>query len=160
MAVTRTIGKFTIKSKNDPNFSYDGYSKQCEVMFRDYMGWCRKNKAPKALQAEYDKAIVAGIKPEEIFTLEIQPMTEEEFEKAANKSAKKPVVAPADFVPKGIDDLMKQVESGEVVIPPEKDVNWDSIIAEYKAGGKVKDICKREKIAMGLFYEKLKEFTV
>jgi hypothetical protein len=83
---TKTLGKFTVTSKFDKDFSYTGYSKQCEVAFRDYCNWCGKGKAPKALQAEYDKRKATTEDTDKIFELHIQEMTPEEFVKETGKS--------------------------------------------------------------------------
>jgi hypothetical protein len=83
---TRTMGKFIVKSKHDPSFVYEGYSKQCEIAFRDYMSWCLKGKGPKSIQAEYDKHPELAGKTDEIFILTIDPLTPEEFVKTTGKS--------------------------------------------------------------------------
>jgi hypothetical protein len=78
------MGKITIISPTDPNFSYVGFSKQCEVMYSDYLKWTEKGKAPKSIQAIFDNS--ANKKLDEIFKSEIIPMTPEEFTNATGKN--------------------------------------------------------------------------
>lgn len=70
---TKTQGIFQITSKFDPTVILKGSSSQIEICTRDYMNWCLKNKAPKTLQAEYDKqhALNAKLTPAEIFEVTI-----------------------------------------------------------------------------------------
>jgi len=196
--MTKTMGKFNVTSKFDTQFNYEGYSKQCEVAFRDYMSWCTKSKAPKAIQTEYDRVLKDNkdTKTSDIFTLAITAMTQEEFEKATNKkvgaakaSTKKDkevkefevpdlnammvdvggevVPLPAgDYNVQMVDTNKAEIVDGEhagetvVVnnIPEIKEVNYKALYNEYKAGGKVADICKRENISKSTFYSKIKKF--
>jgi hypothetical protein len=95
----KTMGKFVIKSNFDPTFSYEGYSRQAEIMFKDYMGWCAKNKAPKALQTHYDKIVKENKNiTTPIFVLRITPLTEAEFALVAKKSPAKKSDIPIGFV--------------------------------------------------------------
>lgn len=52
----KTQGIFEITSNFNPAFSLRGSSSQIEICTRDYMSWCLKDKAPKSMQAEYDRA--------------------------------------------------------------------------------------------------------
>jgi hypothetical protein len=94
-AAVKTHGQFVITSKLDPTFSYSGYSCQCEIVYRDYLGWCTKAKAPKTLQAFYNAhKTVDGktVEPATVFSLKVVPMNDADFAKA---TAKKPVDATA-----------------------------------------------------------------
>jgi len=53
-----TSGVFAVKVDNEE--IYVGASSQVEVAFRDYMGWIKKNKAPKAIQAVADQLLAEG----------------------------------------------------------------------------------------------------
>lgn len=64
----KTMGIFSLTSRLTPKaeFQFVGSSTQAEVCARDYQSWCRKGKAPKSLQAEYDKACkMANLTPGE-----------------------------------------------------------------------------------------------
>jgi hypothetical protein len=94
-AAVKTQGQFVITSKLDPKFTYSGYSCQCEIVYRDYLGWCTKAKAPKALQAFYNTHKTADgktVSPADVFSLKVVPMATADFAKA---TAKKPVDATA-----------------------------------------------------------------
>jgi hypothetical protein len=69
----RTKGIFKVTSKLNKGFEYLGASRQCEIAFRDYCNWCEKGIAPKAMQAEFDKASKdkKGIKAIDVFKLDI-----------------------------------------------------------------------------------------
>jgi len=154
----KTVGKFVITSKFDENFKYEGYSKQCEVMFRDYMGWCIKGKAPKLLQAEYDKHPDLAGKPGEIFDLTVQPLSTEEFEKITNKRVAQAPTAPKDFVPPTIDQMMENNSVGGEQADPEDDTDWKTLYDEYASGTSVKEICEREHISQNKFYKNIEQF--
>jgi len=123
MEKTRTMGKFTVKSKTNPQFIYTGYSKQCEVAFRDYMSWCGKDKAPKAIQAEFDSN--KGLKIEDIFTLTIEPLTKEVFEAATGKSVEtnRTTKAKVSIAPETTEQKIERLNAllTEVVTEIEKD---------------------------------------
>jgi hypothetical protein len=118
-AKTKTKGKFIIKSNYDKDFIYTGYSRQCEIMFRDYMNWCAKKKAPKALQDHYNKVVAANEKLEKpVFYLEMEAMTEEQFNAVAKKAPVRSVEAPKDFVvPKMGDIVAETTKSAETQAP-------------------------------------------
>ena len=111
----KTKGKFTVKSNYDKDFAYSGYSRQCEVMFKDYSAWCAKGKAPKKLQEHYDKVkSEAGDKKLEkpIFVLTVEKMTDEEFSSVAKKAPSRKAKAPTDFVPPKMKEIVQ--ETGKV----------------------------------------------
>lgn len=70
---TKTQGIFQITSKYDPTVVLKGSSSQIEICTRDYMNWCLKDKAPKALQAEYNRVHVLypTLVPADIFTVTV-----------------------------------------------------------------------------------------
>jgi hypothetical protein len=80
--VVKTQGRFTISSDHDVNFSYSGFSKQAEIMFRDYLNWCEKGKAPKELQKFYDahKKLATETKP--LFKLAVTKLDDAAFRSA------------------------------------------------------------------------------
>ena len=55
---TKTSGVFAVKALGEE--IYVGASTQIEIAFRDYMGWIKKNKAPKAIQAVADHLLAQG----------------------------------------------------------------------------------------------------
>jgi hypothetical protein len=121
--MTKTMGKFNVSSKFNTNFNYEGYSKQCEVAFRDYKSWCVKSKAPKALQDEYDRVCKDNkdTKADDIFSLAVTAMTVEEFEKTTGKKVSAPKTETKkdktipEFVAPDLDAMMAKV-GGEVVV--------------------------------------------
>jgi hypothetical protein len=159
-----TTGRFTITSKFNEGFSYTGYSKQCEVMFRDYMNWCRKEKAPKAIQAEYNQN--NDHTPEEVFELKVVEMTVEDFEKTTNKKVSKQKSAPKDFKVRKIENFLgnHNLVGEPVEKTPQsrieflKEFDFKPLFDEYMKGGKVKEICKREKLSTKEFYDGINEF--
>lgn len=156
-----TVGKFTITSRANENFKYEGYSKQCEVMFSDYMSWCAKGKAPKLIQAEYDANNAHP--PKALFEIEITPMPVEDFEKTTNKKVARPTTVPADFKPKSIDSMMPVNAPGtsskpHKLVPVIPDIDWNEVYEEYSHGGKVKLICDKYKIGVPTFYHQMDKF--
>lgn len=87
------MGIFEITSKVQGNngFSLKGASTQIEVCTRDYQTWCKKGKAPKTMQAEYDRvkklAEGAEIEPSVVFKTTILETctTADELAKAKEK---------------------------------------------------------------------------
>lgn len=76
----KTQGIFSVTSRLTPKseFEFIGSSSQAEICSRDYLSWCKKGKAPKKMQEEYDKATkMAGCKhgvvldPTLVFKVEI-----------------------------------------------------------------------------------------
>jgi len=69
----KTKGIFKMTSKFNEKFQYVGASKQTEIAFRDYLKWCVKGNAPKAMQAEFDRVKKENkkIKPEDVFECEM-----------------------------------------------------------------------------------------
>jgi hypothetical protein len=155
-----TTGSFKITSKFNKEFSYTGYSKQCEVMFRDYMNWCRREKAPKVLQAEYNQNNTHS--PEEVFELHVEEMKPEDFERITNKKASKQTSMPKDFKVKKIEEFLDINNLGTK--PPQsrfdfiKNFNFKPLFDEYMNGGKVKEICAREKISTREFYDGINQY--
>jgi len=80
----RTQGKFVITANGKE--IHNGHSTQCEIMFRDYCGWCKKGKAPKSMQTAFDDSKLDD--PTKLFKLQITKMTDEEFTKATAKTPK------------------------------------------------------------------------
>jgi hypothetical protein len=70
---TKTQGVFQITSNFDPTVVLKGASSQIEICTRDYMSWCLKAKAPKAIQVEFDKQLALNPKltPADVFTVVI-----------------------------------------------------------------------------------------
>jgi len=65
---TKTMGIYQLTSRQNSieNFKLVGSSTQIEICTRDYMNWCKKAKAPKSMQAEYNRvAGLANLKPGE-----------------------------------------------------------------------------------------------
>jgi len=217
--MTKTMGKFNVSSKFNTQFNYEGYSKQCEVAFRDYMIWCEKSKAPKALQAEYNRVLKEkkDAKTTDIFVLAITSLTTLEFEKATGKKIDIPKAKKLkevkEFTAPDLNAMMANVggvtveinrlecqnglnNDDTVIITTEgknaveigievheayeagktfvidtitnvhdaiaeavtKEPDYEALYNEYKAGGKVADICKRENISKSTFYAKVKKF--
>lgn len=73
--MSKTIGiyKLTSNYNTEEAFKLIGASSQIEVCTRDYMNWCKKGKAPKTMQAEFDRAIkeTAATEPSVIFKVDI-----------------------------------------------------------------------------------------
>lgn len=79
--MTKTIGIYQVTSNfgTVEDFKLVGASSQIEVCTRDYMSWCKKGKAPKTMQAEYDrvqkdngrKNVQEAIEPAVIFKVNI-----------------------------------------------------------------------------------------
>jgi len=78
--MSKTIGVYKVTSNfsTEEVFKLLGASSQIEVCTRDYMSWCKKGKAPKTMQAEYDRAIrlpeintTDAASPSNIFKVEI-----------------------------------------------------------------------------------------
>ena len=80
-----TQGKFEIFANSEK--IHEGFSTQCEIMFRDYCGWCLKNKAPREMQKSYNTA-ARGTDPKTYFTLTVTKMTDAEFTQATAKTVK------------------------------------------------------------------------
>ena len=49
----KTSGIFKVVHPEVKGFSYIGASTQVEIVFRDYMKWAEKGKAPKAIQCDF-----------------------------------------------------------------------------------------------------------
>lgn len=147
MATVKTMGKAMIKSNFDESFTYFGMSKQCEVMYGDYMKWCDQNKAPKAIQAERDKYPDKTI--HEIFVLFIDAMTPEEFESATGKSIatnRKPTTsapttpthasktpAVTNLVPKAVESTAQKIERlNALLVEVIEELKSSPDIADYK----------------------------
>lgn len=64
---TKTSGVFAVEFNGEE--IYVGASSQVEIAFRDYMGWIKKNKAPKAIQAVADEQLAQGKELEEIIPM-------------------------------------------------------------------------------------------
>lgn len=64
---TKTSGVFAVEFMGEE--IYVGASSQVEIAFRDYMGWIKKNKAPKAIQAVADEQLAQGKELEEIIPM-------------------------------------------------------------------------------------------
>lgn len=64
---TKTSGVFVVEFNGEE--IYVGASSQVEIAFRDYMGWIKKNKAPKAIQAVADEQLAQGKELEEIIPM-------------------------------------------------------------------------------------------
>jgi hypothetical protein len=65
---TKTQGIYQLTSRQNSieGFKLVGSSTQIEICTRDYMNWCKKAKAPKSMQAEYNRvAGLANLKPGE-----------------------------------------------------------------------------------------------
>lgn len=65
---TKTMGIYQLTSRQNSieNFKLVGSSTQIEICTRDYMNWCKKAKAPKSMQVEYNRvAGLANLKPGE-----------------------------------------------------------------------------------------------
>jgi len=97
MATTKTQGQFVITSKLDSTYKQTGYSSQCEIMFRDYCGWCLKKKAPKLMQAQFDSQIAKNkdLKLADLFVLTVTAMDDASFKTATAKTVK-PAVSKID----------------------------------------------------------------
>jgi hypothetical protein len=73
----KTIGIYKVTSNfnTEEAFKLVGASSQIEVCTRDYMSWCSKGKAPKSMQAEYDRMVakdnVPAYDPKAIFKVDI-----------------------------------------------------------------------------------------
>lgn len=64
---TQGIYQLTSRQNSVEGFKLVGSSSQIEICTRDYMSWCKKNKAPKSMQAEYNRVSqLADLKPGEI----------------------------------------------------------------------------------------------
>jgi len=64
---TKTSGVFAVEFNGEE--IYVGASSQVEIAFRDYMGWIKKNKAPKVIQAVADEQLAQGKELEEIIPM-------------------------------------------------------------------------------------------
>ena len=63
---TQGIYQLTSRQNSIEGFKLVGSSTQIEICTRDYMNWCKKAKAPKSMQAEYNRvAGLANLKPGE-----------------------------------------------------------------------------------------------
>jgi len=73
--MTKTIGIYKVTSNfnTEEAFKLVGASSQIEVCTRDYMSWCKKGKAPKTMQAEFDRIIKEGLatEPSAVFKVDI-----------------------------------------------------------------------------------------
>ena len=98
---TKTSGVFKIVTDRNPSFCYIGASSQIETVFRDYMNWVVKGKAPKAIQREADKY---GRKPE-IFRYEVLEEVEDRAE--LNKRKKEWIRRLANNQPETVEEEMK-----------------------------------------------------
>ena len=98
---TKTSGVFKIVTDMNPDFYYVGASSQIETVFRDYMNWVVKGKAPKAIQREADKY---GRKPE-IFRYEVLEEVEDRAE--LNKRKKEWIRRLANNQPETVEEEMK-----------------------------------------------------
>jgi hypothetical protein len=86
MAKKLTQGKFTVVDKTGKEI-HSGHSTQMEIVFRDYCGWCLKNKAPKNMQAAFDAREDKNLKPTDVFVLQMTEMDDASFSEATKKSA-------------------------------------------------------------------------
>jgi len=203
--MTKTIGIYAVTSNfnTEEAFKLVGASSQIEVCTRDYMSWCKKGKAPKTMQAEWDRVIKEALATEPANTFKVSILktctTLEDLEAAktefglSNKGGKPKGSKPASTkTPKaeaktpedalaamGTLDGKTALEIGIEVhqaIEDGKDIDtaihevfeqgtapvdehpWETMYDEYKAGGKVADICTRYGCSKSTFYSKIKKF--
>lgn len=114
---TKTMGIYQLTSRQNSieGFKLVGSSTQIEICTRDYMNWCKKAKAPKSMQAEYNRvAALANLKPGECIDPTI--LFKVEILKACNTPAELDSakiefgltkVKPATPAPEQITDLLK-----------------------------------------------------
>jgi len=62
-----TSGVFAVEVQGEE--IYVGASTQIEIAFRDYMGWIKKNKAPKAIQSHANDLVFEGMDIEDAIEL-------------------------------------------------------------------------------------------
>lgn len=98
---TKTSGVFKIVTDMNPDFCYIGASSQIETVYRDYMNWVVKGKAPRAIQREADKH---GRNPK-IFRLEILEEVKDRAE--LNKRKKEWIKRLANNQPETVEEEMK-----------------------------------------------------
>lgn len=69
----KTIGIYKVTSNfnTEEAFKLVGASSQIEVCTRDYMSWCKKGKAPKTMQAEFDRVIKETLATEPSATFKV-----------------------------------------------------------------------------------------
>jgi DNA-binding NarL/FixJ family response regulator len=152
------------------------------------MNWCKKGKAPKTMQAEYDRAIrlpegTDEAIPSSIFKVDIlaSAATTEELEalkeqyglskkggkpktdKSTPKSSKVELTPEEALTAMGTLDTPEQSEQSQPEPQPEPeqtqpDTNWEAIFNDYKNGKAVKDICAELGVSKSTFYNKTKSF--
>lgn len=184
---TKTIGIYAVTSNfnTKENFKLVGASSQIEVCTRDYMSWCSKGKAPKSMQAEYDRIIaednVPAYDPKVIFKVDILKAVETLVELDAAKAefglsgkGGKPKTDKAAKTPKAAkevvsaEDALKKMgtldgtPAPEPVVETEQPVigkmGYEAMYREYQAGKSVKDICAENGISKSSFYNNTKQF--
>lgn len=69
----KTIGIYKVTSNfnTEEAFKLVGASSQIEVCTRDYMNWCKKGKAPKTMQAEFDRVVKEALATEPSATFKV-----------------------------------------------------------------------------------------
>jgi len=69
----KTIGIYKVTSNfnTEEAFKLVGASSQIEVCTRDYMSWCKKGKAPKTMQAEFDRVVKEALATEPSATFKV-----------------------------------------------------------------------------------------
>lgn len=71
--MSKTIGIYKVTSNfnTEEAFKLIGASSQIEVCTRDYMSWCKKGKAPKTMQAEFDRVVKEALATEPSATFKV-----------------------------------------------------------------------------------------
>lgn len=200
--MSKTIGIYKVTSNfnTEEAFKLVGTSSQIEVCTRDYMSWCKKGKAPKTMQAEFDRVVKEALatEPSATFKVDILKAVETiadlvaakaEFGLSAkggkpktDKPSKTPKAATSELTPEDalaamgtldgtpapeptpvpvtdIDTAITEVfEQGTAPLAPVDKHPWETMYDEYKAGGKVAEICTRYGCSKSTFYNKIKKF--
>lgn len=180
----KTQGIYEITSNFNPNFSLKGSSSQIEICTRDYMSWCLKDKAPKSMQAEYDRAKKENKEsdPKKIFKVNILKVAQsvdnlkaakEEFgisnkggKPRETNSDKSKNITPEEALKNMPTFATTHGKTEEKTEAPDTEGNSESIVEMsdgemydlYKEGMDVGEICKMNDITQSEFYKKMEQF--
>lgn len=80
-----TQGSFKVTSVTTNEVVHEGFSKQIEICYRDYLSWALKGTAPKRIQAVVDASEKTAL-PMDLFTLTMVAMDDATFAAATHKA--------------------------------------------------------------------------
>ena len=159
-----TSGVFAVRVDNEE--IYVGASSQVEVAFRDYMGWIKKSKAPKSIQAVADELLQQGKELPEIIEAFDFKVVIEFNDKSRLKELRKmykqtgsneiPDVAPVQQEHEGIRTIIQQLTNTPVVEEEQPEMTVEErnakILKRINEGISVKNISEEFGVSKSTVY--------